>query len=575
MIWSLLASVALASWADTALGACGSQTGDPMLVRASADTRLMRSHQNANDGASGLMWMKRSSDVRGLVAFDLSCHAGTTDVIDCAELEGSVEHGTARARGNFSAHRMLVPWVEGTQSFNEFRYDGIKYGPFPGTGPGTTWDCRVDPDVSDNTSNGCDPADKWNGSDDCGGGVPCYDPVPATAFYADESQPELTWDVTSHVQGADSVESWLLKVEDETVKSSAAKLYSTDGVRFMADVDPLPGGGAHFDLAPRLRLWGPNLQRPTAVFDAPEGVLLQNPLPARITQQSATLGQPARWVNTTTGEWGEMTADGVSDWVANIPLSGGPNDIEFTVFDACGTEGRIYETVTYGSAEALLCYAVRVTRRTPAFAPVLGHPIPDVLEPGELDLKKVQSLCFPADVDGAGEVAPVAQLSYRARTSSGEPAHVPQSGILLHGRFGTVEAETLRVDSALIPVSVGFGADPAPLDATSVSHACYRARGTAGDHLPRRFQTHVADALEDRPYRLRDLSRVCYPEVSQAGLIEDPGAPLLCYRVSRGIGAEKHRRLRGVLRTVDEFGSLALDTKREAEICVRAERDGV
>ena len=151
----------------TAGAVCESQAEAPIVLRPVRDSRIMQAHPSANDGAAGLVWLKRSSHVRGMIGFDLSCQPAATRDLECAGLEVSIYEGLPTIDGStFSAHRMTVPWVEGNQSFNEFSYGGEKLGTFSGTGAGMTWDCRVDGDVSDATSDQCSGLDRWDGADD-------------------------------------------------------------------------------------------------------------------------------------------------------------------------------------------------------------------------------------------------------------------------------------------------------------------------------------------------------------------------------------------------------------------------
>lgn len=550
---------------ETARAVCPA-AGEPVIVRPAKDSRLMRAHPNANDGASGLVWLKRGSHVRGIIGFDLSCQAAATATVDCANLETTIEHGTSRDRNTFSAHRMLVDWIEGSQSFNQFKFGPDQLGPFAGSGPGTTWDCRVDPDVSNNTSDSC--TEQWVGADDCGGGVPCYDPVFSTAVYLDESQLELDWDVTADVQVSSTMTSWLLKVEDESVKSSAVKFFTKEGAQFMADHDPLPGSASHFDSAPRLQLWGAGLAEPTATLVAPLGELADSPATFQITQVSPTRADTARWTNLATGEWGWMTDAGGMDWTATVTLVPGPNEIEFTMWDACGTEGKFSVTKFHGSARALLCYGARTSSTGPDFVPQEDLPYTDAIETGLVDVSKVRGLCVPADVNGI--VNPDTDLHavlYKARTPKDQPAHEQVEGLQLRDRFGFTVLETLRVDGLIAPASMGVGVDPAPLAGAPGPYKCYRSRVMEDGAFPKKLTVHAVDSLEDRTYRIRQTTRVCYPTSPSGGHVE----PLLCYRVSRGVGEPRHVPVRNTLRTNDVFGLLQLDTRREAELCVLAE----
>lgn len=556
--------------------ACPDPTAPSVVLRPTHDSRLMNSHPNANDGAAGLIWLKRSSHVRGVVGFDLSCQAAATADLSCAELGASVYEGNPRVGGSyFDAHRLLVPWIEGTQSFNEFKFGAAKLGSFGGTGPGTTWDCRIDPEVADNTSEGCAPEDKWKGANDCGG-IPCYDPSASTAVYVD-GDTTLTWDVTSDVVGETGEASWLLKVQDESVKSGSVKIYTRDGARFMAENETVPGGATRFDEGPRLVLRGEGLVAPSATLVAPVGVAAQSPAAVRITQSGPSTGSTARWENTTTGEWGWMTADGVSDWTALIPLVPGENDIAFTVFDGCGTEGKLHETITLdgpapcgaGAAEcsvAFLCYGAKTTSGTEKFDRLPNVSLTETTGPTSVNVRRRSRICVPANVDGAGIADPLRYgMGYKAKAAAGQ-APPDGTSYIVTDPFGTSVVTPVRIDGVIAPGTLGYGAVPAPLAGNDDPYVCYRSVGIR-ETVPGRSTVHVVDAFEDREYRVRQPRSLCLP-TSDTG---NHGSPLLCYRVTRGRGEAKHKSIRHTLQTTDRFGSLAIDSRREYELCVTAD----
>ena len=146
---ALLASLA-PSQARGQARPCAGDTEPALVLSSARDTRIMQTHRSMNDGAAGLIWLKRGPHVRGIVGFDLSCL--NLQQLDCAELGVSVYAGNPRGGDAlFSAHRLNVDWEEGNQAFNPMSFQApeenrksgpLMLGPFPGSGQGTTWTCR-------------------------------------------------------------------------------------------------------------------------------------------------------------------------------------------------------------------------------------------------------------------------------------------------------------------------------------------------------------------------------------------------------------------------------------------------
>lgn len=344
------------------------QAGDVHLrLSASKDARVMKNHPKANDGGAGLMWIKRGHPVRGLVGFDLSCldarDATALAAVRCATLELSVRKGRAskRRQAIFHAHRLAVPWDEGTEARNRLRFRRGRLGPHPGDGPGVTWACRSDFDTSWPRDIDCAPEDLWTGGDEgsvCGSG-PCYDTYggtpPATEF-AHKKQPTVAWDVTADVNAFDPTTavddlSWLLKVSDETVKAGGVRVFTREGADLYANFDPAPNAGAHFDKAPTLHLYGPTLPGLSLSALSPTNPVSTET--ACVSFASASGVVRARWENLTTGEWGwmEESTGCATGWSATVPLSTAaseqPNQLEITALDACAQEAIVEHSITY------------------------------------------------------------------------------------------------------------------------------------------------------------------------------------------------------------------------------------
>ena len=328
--------------------ACGPTDESGAILYSSRDTRVMQTHRSSNDGAAGLVWLKRSPNVRGIIGFDLGCLQFPVEEIACANLELTIYDGQPGTSGSwYSAHRMNTPWVEGNGSFNRFRVNSQQLGSFPGSGEGTTWDCRIDTDLATSQTSNCGDADRWLGGDDCNGST-CYH-LPSTddAFYGDRDQAALLFDVTEDVRAGGSDVSWMLKVRDEETKSGSVKFYTRNGSAFAAETDPDPTVDP-WALAPRLRIERSIGSGPTQVaLLEPTGVAGESTVQVRIEQRGAAIGPSAHWSNFTGGQSGAMELDADELWTAAIPLEVGNNEIEFTVFNLCGSEVREVFEIQY------------------------------------------------------------------------------------------------------------------------------------------------------------------------------------------------------------------------------------
>ena len=257
---AILAVVLVADQAHAESNPCEGIAGPALVLPSARDTRIMQTHRSMNDGAAGLIWLKRGPHVRGIVGFDLSCL--NLKEIQCAELGVSIYDGYSRGgTATFSAHRLKEDWAEGNQAFNPMSFsvpnaragsDLHQLGPFSGTGEGTTWNCQVDRSLDASATDECPEAEKWNGGDDCSG-EPCYETVPTdNAYYQTQDQEELWWDVTDDLTQDESQVSWLLKLLNEQKKSGSVKFFTRDGAAFRATFDPA-NADAHLALAPRLK----------------------------------------------------------------------------------------------------------------------------------------------------------------------------------------------------------------------------------------------------------------------------------------------------------------------------------
>lgn len=627
-------SLFLALGEPPAFASCAGAPEDAIVMRPTADTRIMQSHPDANDGAAGLVWIRRSAPVRGLVGFDLSCQQAAVGALDCAQLEVSLEEAIPKGGTTLAAHAMNVDWVEGNQIFNPYKFQGANLGAFPGSGPGTNWVCRVLPELASHNSSSCDPGDLWNGGETCDGGT-CYEPATSYAYFDTRTQAELSWDLTPDVALASGEASWLIKVVDESQTSGHAKFYTREGAEHMATT---AGSASLFDLAPRLLVWSPAAAAPEVTLLSPGPTANENPARIRVAVSGSSIGASARWENRTTGAWGWLSHDMGNEWIGEIPVVDGANDVELTAFDGCGTEGKnvvliefsvpplcgngvldpgedcddgnnaggdccagacvleangstcedgspctIADSCSNGTCasgppapsacgNALLCYSAKGTKDAPKFQRIEGVTLSDEFGSGSFDLRKVHAVCVVGEIDGEPAVAPdVHALAYSLRPNRTSAPVVGPVEIEVTDRFGTRPVETDKAASLLTPSGLILGAPATPPDPTIANrYLCYRASTPGAPNAPQPVLAQLNDLFDDRTYWLRKLVRLCSPADGAGGGVENSDAYLTCYKVSLAPGQPKHEKIENLIQVSDALSMQQLDTKRPTELCVPA-----
>jgi len=607
-------------------------SGNGVIVRANADARLMQTHRSSNDGAAGLIWLKASPHTRGLINFDLSCNAAVTPLLDCALLGLSIHEGLPSTTGtSFSAHRIDSNWAEGNQAFNDFSTSWGQLGPHPGSGIGSTWDCRIDTDLAEGGTSNCEEPDRWDGGDFCNGS-PCYElPGAAATYTTDPFQDQLLWEVTPDVVGRDAPVSWLLKMTTDTVTDGSVKLYQRDGARFLAEQAPGTTGLPSFERAPRLVLFGPGVSAPRATLTSPVGGSHVSPALVSIDLVDGTAGAGARWENRTTDEWGYMGPGAGSDWSASIPLQLGSNEIEFTVYDACGTEGKATFVVPHavdvrcgnsvidaeeecddGNEEDGDCCSSTCALEPDGalcqgdgLCTVGGHCSAGVCAGGTTHPFGCENdyTCYQVATTSKSEpFVPVAGLeltdlvgdrSFLARKivnlcmpSAVETATIarhdayrldylvaernrrrPPETLTIKDRLGTITVKPGRAVGMMTPANMDLEGPASPPAPDIEDYHLCYKAKLIGD-WPKGLRLVVEDEFEKRFLRILKPERICLAAGYGDDPVANPDAHLMCYRARAG--DPSHERRLGTIRTNDVLGSMRLDSLREHELCLRA-----
>ena len=118
------------------------------------------------------------------------------------------------------AHRLTVPWEEGNgRNLGQSNRDKLR-----GFGPGVTWNCAIDAEVSNSRP---DSDSRWNG-----GWLAAIEVPTAVALHVNGMTGEVTWDVTADILAVLSMGeaevSWLVKLENEKL-SGKVIYYSKEG----------------------------------------------------------------------------------------------------------------------------------------------------------------------------------------------------------------------------------------------------------------------------------------------------------------------------------------------------------
>ena len=550
-----------------------------VVLRATGDTRIMETHRSSNNGGTGLIWIKRSPNSRGIVGFDLSCQGTATETIDCGLLEMSVHDGLPTLDGAaFAAHRLEGAWAEGNQAFDDFKWAGRKLGPFAGTGHGTTWGCRIDFDLSKGGSHDCDETDRWWGGEICGAGS-CFAPATAVAPYLSTLQESLAWEVTQDVVGNPAPVGWLMKVSDEEDGGGGSvKVYQRDGARFVAESDPTTPAHVAFDLAPRLLLFGPEVAAPYPVLAEPVSrTSLSEEIQVSVDQVGGGLGDPARWENKTLGTWGYMDPGLLFDWSATIPLLPGANEVEFTVLDPCGTEGQVTYTLN-SSADGEFCGDGVVTGDEECDD---GNGVSGDCCSAACQIEADGSVCDDGDVctsvssclAGActGQLlAPSAcgdsYLCYRGAVSREGARFLPVRDFSLVDPLGAASVDLVRPDHICLPGSV----EGEPILDSTAHFVGYRMREntkrslSGGVQVTDRFGTISVDLLRaDRLLLSAGMKLGSPPEAVGPGIIDHH----LCYSVRMSVGKYPKGVHAGL---ADAFENRSYVLRKPSHLCLAA-----
>jgi probable HAF family extracellular repeat protein len=187
-------------------------------IPAAADTYLRSGAPDTNEGAAPFLQVRASGDNRALVRFDqaaLQSLVGSGTVLSATltfEITDNGDNWGATGR-TISAYRVTSAWAEG----NGFNSQGTP--PTRGTGPGATWRCAIDAQIS-NQARDCSGTTAWEmGKPDQPSLHPWSEPATASALITNGQTGAVTFDVTADVRaflaGTAANHGWIIKKDLE------------------------------------------------------------------------------------------------------------------------------------------------------------------------------------------------------------------------------------------------------------------------------------------------------------------------------------------------------------------------
>jgi hypothetical protein len=195
----------------------------------------------------------------------------------------------------------------------------------------------------------------------------------------------------------------------------------------------------------------------------------------------------------------------------------------------------------------------------------------DQFETTAADVAKPKALCPPANKNGEGVLDDVThEEAYQIKPVV---KHTPRTNVQVIDQFGTLHVNTVKADRLLVPTNKGLGSAPPAVSGTVDHYSCYKVKITPGTaKLAPGTQATVATQFETRVYDVKKPRRLCTPVNKNGEGVTSSIAHLMCYQVKAASGQPKHAKVVGQIHTLNQLGSGQLDTVKESELCVPAEK---
>jgi cysteine-rich repeat protein len=235
---------------------------------------------------------------------------------------------------------------------------------------------------------------------------------------------------------------------------------------------------------------------------------------------------------------------------------------------SCGLEGS-------AGLNRYLCYLTRAQKGSlVAFQIARGVTLADRVETLSVDVRRTETLCNPADVDGSGIGDPAAHLrTYTIAPVPRSPRFQRRMGIGVVTELGDLTVDLLARDDLLVPTAKSLTGPVSPPAANARDrYKCYTVKAVGRPVLP---DALVSDQFgQPKTYDVLRPTRLCVPTSKDGDDIENPQAELMCFAVRPARGEPRHVPVTSIY-TTDEFWSERLQSVRETELCVPAETTGL
>jgi hypothetical protein len=220
-------------------------------------------------------------------------------------------------------------------------------------------------------------------------------------------------------------------------------------------------------------------------------------------------------------------------------------------------------------ADHYLCYKTKGA----TFTVVPNVHLVDQFEDINVDLRKVRTLCTPADKNGEGIVDNVTHLqSFLFRAVSGTPAFVRRTHVQVDNQLGTLFVDAYKRDLLLVPTNKSLVGPTLPPDNNTIGvdhYKCYKAKVTPGTPKFLAQTVQIADQFTSpaKGVVLKKIKHLCTPVNKNGEGIKNPDAHLACYQAKTAKGQPKHVKRTGV-NTANQIGTLVVGTNKESEFCI-------
>jgi len=184
--------------------------------------------------------------------------------------------------------------------------------------------------------------------------------------------------------------------------------------------------------------------------------------------------------------------------------------------------------------------------------------------PGSYASKGLKLHCNPADKEGEGVVDPDSHLTvYKIKGP-----HLKRSGLEVVNQFGTFFVDTKKADTLMVPASKSLAPAPPPgappAGNTPDHYRCLKAKTSKGTAtIPKGTTVSVDDQFGARQVEIKKPSKLCVATDKNSEGVNNPADHLLCYKIKTDI-----KTAQAGIQTIDQFGALSFEVKKEAELCV-------